>query len=88
MADYETRELSGSLFKNSNKRPDKQDADYQGRCKIGGVEFYINAWLNESKGGVKYMGLKFKEVVPREVVQPPLETREPLEDPNDSIPFN
>lgn len=88
MADsaYETRELSGSLFKNTSKREGKQDADYQGRCKIGGVEFYINAWLNESKAGVKYMGLKFKEIMPSAASPEPgpAPSRPEL---NDDIPF-
>jgi len=87
MSDYETRELYGSLFRNNNKREGKQDADYQGRCKIGGVEYYINAWLNESKSGVKYMGLKFKEIVPRETVAPPAAEPAPAEF-NDDIPFS
>lgn len=87
MGEFETRELSGSLFKNVNKREGKQDADYQGRCKIGGVDFYINAWLNESKSGTKYMGLKFKEVVARAPAPPPPQDWPSEPDPNDSIPF-
>lgn len=88
MAEYETRELQGSLFKNSSKREGKQDADYQGRCKIGGVEFFISSWLNTSKNGVKYMGLKFKEVQPRAAEATPVPTP-PLAPfvPDEQIPF-
>ena len=55
------KNLRGALFKNRDKRPDKQDADYRGKCEVEGVEYYIDAWINEPKGGGdKYMALKFK----------------------------
>lgn len=88
MSSYETRELSGSLFKNDQKREGKQDADYQGTCKIGGVEFYISAWINKSKSGATYMGLKFKE---KEARQPVKKATDAIVDAqpefDDQIPF-
>jgi hypothetical protein len=77
---FETRELSGSLF------PDKQDPDYEGRCKIGGVEFRISSWLNESKSGVKYMALKFKEIEPKPAAE--TETKQEEFVPDADIPFS
>lgn len=56
---YEQKEDSGSLFKNDRKEKDTH-ADYRGTALIGGVEMWIDAWLNESSSGVKYMSLKFK----------------------------
>jgi len=51
----------GALFKNLKKREGKQDADYTGSIVVDGVEFWINAWLNESQQGQKYMGLSVTE---------------------------
>jgi len=52
-------ELRGVLFKNKQKRPDKKDADYRGNATINGVEYWLDSWVNESKGGVKYMSVNF-----------------------------
>lgn len=38
-----------SLSKNTNKRPDKQDADYTGSLMLDdGTEFWMNAWINRT----------------------------------------
>lgn len=56
---YEQKDMSGSLFKNDRKEKDTH-ADYRGSALIGGVEMWMDAWLNESSSGTKYMSLKFK----------------------------
>lgn len=59
---FETKELSGALFKNKRKERDTHP-DYTGTCKIDGEEFWISAWLNKPKGnpnGETYMSLQFK----------------------------
>ena len=48
---------SGALFKNDRKEQEKQP-DYKGSLTVNGAEYWISAWLNESKSGQKYMGLK------------------------------
>ena len=48
---------SGALFKNDRKEQEKQP-DYKGSLTVNGSEYWISAWLNESKSGQKYMGLK------------------------------
>jgi hypothetical protein len=59
-SDFVHNELSGSLFKNERRTKDSQPM-YQGSCVIGGEEYWISAWINESKSnGKKYMGLKFE----------------------------
>jgi hypothetical protein len=55
---FEQRENSGSLFKNERKERDTH-ADYTGTCLIGGVEYYMNAWLKEGKKG-KFFSFSFK----------------------------
>lgn len=46
----------GSLFKNDRKEKDTHP-DYTGNITVEGKEYWINAWLNEAKSGVKYLGL-------------------------------
>jgi hypothetical protein len=75
-------ELKGVLFKNKEKRPDKKDADYRGNATVGGVEYWLDAWINEPKGGgEKYMSLKLKakQGDSKPKVEPP-----PFDD---SVPF-
>jgi len=54
------KDNSGALFRNKEKEKDTHP-DYKGQAMIDGVEYYISSWLNESKNGVKYMSLSFKE---------------------------
>jgi uncharacterized protein (DUF736 family) len=71
----------GALFKNTKKRPDKKDPDYTGNMNVDGAEFWMDAWLEESKDGKKYMSVRVKpkdgarEASPREM------------NPDSEIPF-
>lgn len=56
---YEMKELTGSLFKNDRKESDTHP-DYKGSAMIGGVEHWLDAWINTAKDGSKYMSLKMK----------------------------
>lgn len=56
---YQQRDNSGSLFKNDRKEQDNHP-DYTGTGMYGGSEFYISAWLKETKGGKKYYSFSFK----------------------------
>jgi hypothetical protein len=85
--------MRGVLFKN-DKAGVETRADYQGHCEINKVEFYINAWINQDKGGHKYMSLRFRakasadrQDAPRS--PPPIGKPEPrVPDPfDDEIPF-
>jgi hypothetical protein len=49
----------GVLFRNNDKA-DPKHADYKGNANVNGTEFWLDAWINESKDGVKYMKLSFK----------------------------
>lgn len=72
---YEMKEASGSLFKNDRKEKEGHP-DYTGTMLLNGEKFRISAWVNETKGGVKYFGLKFK---------PTAST--PASDNSDGLPF-
>jgi hypothetical protein len=55
---YEERDLSGSLFKNDKKTEDRHP-DYKGSALIGGVGYWVSAWIKTSQGGKKFMSLAF-----------------------------
>lgn len=74
---------SGALFKNDRKEQEKQP-DYKGSLTVNGAEYWISAWLNESKNGTKYMGLKVNLKEQQQVQQP---QQALTEDFNDDVPF-
>jgi hypothetical protein len=49
----------GSLFKNDRKTADTH-ADYTGSINVNGQEFWLNAWLKESKSGGKFFSLSVR----------------------------
>jgi hypothetical protein len=57
---YEMKELNGSLFRNDKKEMGSNQRDYNGSCKINGVDMWISAWLKTSDSGVSYMSLAFE----------------------------
>ena len=46
----------GVLFKNTRKEKETH-ADYTGSININGRDHYLNAWINTSKNGMKYLSL-------------------------------
>jgi hypothetical protein len=66
----------GAIFKNLEKQ-DPKHADYRGELNAAGVNYWVSAWINESKKGAKYLALRLKPKNP------------PAEKPelDDSIPF-
>ncbi len=47
---------SGALFKNKEKKTDKHP-DYNGNIIINDTKYFLSAWVNESKNGLKYLKL-------------------------------
>ena len=55
----ETKENTGALFNNKNKKTEKHP-DYTGSAMVNGKMMNISAWINTAKtDGKKYMRLKF-----------------------------
>ncbi len=75
----------GVLFKNDRKETD-QHPDYRGNINVGGAEFWLDAWINESKkDGSKFMSLRIK---PKEQKQASAASQPaPAGDFSDDIPF-
>jgi hypothetical protein len=75
------------LFKNENKR-DEKDSDYNGtQYDEKGVAWWANAWVNTSSSGKKFLKIKrgkMKEQQPQQVNTMPIVPRRELDD---EIPF-
>jgi hypothetical protein len=54
--DYDNN-LRGVLFKNDRKEKDTHP-DYKGWAEVGGVEYWLSAWIKSGKNG-KFMSLSF-----------------------------
>ena len=62
----EQRDNSGAIFRVDNPKSDRHPP-YSGKATVGGVDYYMDAWVNETKDGKKYFAVKFK---PREPAAP------------------
>lgn len=60
MAEYEQKDMTGSLFENDKAGNDARP-DMRGSVTIEGTKYSISAWHNESKAGKKYTSLKVSE---------------------------
>lgn len=84
MADYDNTDR-GVLFRNDRKERDTH-ADYKGSINVGGVEYWLSAWIKEGQKG-KFMSLS---VQPKEAAsrQAPSNGGPSLRsDLEDDIPF-
>ena len=79
---------SGALF-GAKERKSEKSPTHTGKATIGGVEYYISGWKNQSKAGNPYLGLKFESVADAEARRggntAPQATSAPVED--DTLPF-
>lgn len=76
---YEQKNMTGILFRNDKRTSDKHPT-HRGSITIGGVEYFLSAWVKEGKKG-KFFSLAAQ----------PKRTSEPSEPPQppseDDIPF-
>ncbi len=52
----EEKRNGGALFKNDKKQKETQP-DYTGTITVDGVDYWLSAWVKESKAGMKYFSL-------------------------------
>ena len=76
---YETKELSGSLFKNEKREKDTHP-NMTGSAKIDGVDYWVSAWTKEGKKG-KWISLAFKKKEGTVVARPAKKAQEDLDVP-------
>jgi hypothetical protein len=75
---FEQRDMSGVLFKNTDKKTEKHP-DYQGEAYVNGTQYRLAAWIKTGKKG-KFMSLAFS--IPRESKAEAAKPRD-----EDMIPF-
>ncbi len=87
--DPDSENNKGALFNNSKKTKDG-DPDLQGKAKILGVNYYIDAWEKE-KDGRKYFTFLIKEIESKSAVPTGEHSQESQHNPEDEsqeIPFD
>lgn len=77
----------GALFKNAKKESDNHP-DYTGNINVGGVDYWLSAWIKHSESGRTYMSLsvKAKEDM-KPAPQKPATKRGRVEDMDSDVPF-
>lgn len=86
---YETKDNSGSLFRNQKKETDRHP-NLTGSARINGVDYWVSCWSKPTKDGTdKWLSLAFKpkdeqQAAPRR--EPARALNDEIDDP-DSIPF-
>lgn len=56
---YEQKDNSGALFRNERKERENHP-DYTGKAMIEGVEYWVSAWVKETRDGKKYFSMAYK----------------------------
>lgn len=85
MPDYDNK-FRGALFKN-DKGDNPSRPDYKGNYTDGdGNEFYVSAWIKESKKGDKFMSLSMEAKEKKEQAHTP-KKEYVSEDEEDELPF-
>lgn len=79
--------LTGALFKNAYKETETHP-DYKGEAEVEGTQYWLNAWLNTSSKGRKYLSLKFKAKEKKNAPAAPVNApAAPVDDFDDGAPF-
>jgi hypothetical protein len=85
----------GALFKNERKEKETQP-DYTGSLNVGGVDYFLDAWLKTAESGRKFMSVSVKrkekqpEAAPAPAPARPAQrapAKTGFDDMDDSIPF-
>lgn len=82
----------GAIWKNEDRRPDKNDPHFQGVVNVNGVDFQLSGWLPDpERKGPKTPAMTFsvRESKPKQNQEPkPIErTIDVVQDVNDEIPW-
>ncbi len=81
---YEQRDMSGSLFKNEDKRSETS-SNARGSALIDGVAYFVDAWTKTDKNGNKWQSLSFKKKE-KQASKPQVKTGTGFDDMEDDGP--
>lgn len=79
---YEKRDNSGTLSRNT-KKVTFQQPDHRGQATIGGVDYWISAWVKEGEYG-RFFSLAFQ---PKQGALKAIAQRTDTEFVDDDVPF-
>jgi len=78
----ETKNNSGAIFKNTNKKAETHP-DYKGKVNVNNKEMEIALWVKQSKDGKPYFSASFSEPYVKQ--EAPIQSLPPIV--NDDLPF-
>jgi hypothetical protein len=84
----------GAMFKNKRKEVGDKKPEYTGSLNVGGVDYFLDAWLKTAASGEKFMSVSIKQKDKQAAQPEPVRqaaSRQPFggfEDMDDDIPFN
>ena len=82
---YETKDNSGSLFRNQKKETDRHP-NLTGSARINGVDYWVSCWSKPTKDGTdKWLSLAFKPKDERQTAPPPEGNMNDIDDSD--LPF-
>jgi uncharacterized protein (DUF736 family) len=70
----ETRNNTGAIFKNDNKKAENHP-DYKGKVNVNGKDMEVALWMKTSAKGVKFMSASFSEPFVKN--EPQIQNNEP-----------
>lgn len=79
----------GAIWKNENRRPDKNDPHFQGNINVEGVDYWLSGWLPDpERKGPKTPAMTFSmrksEPKPEQAPQP---AANPAAEIDDNLPW-
>lgn len=78
MAEYNNTNR-GALYRNRKKESEKHP-DYNGQINVNGVDYWLSAWLKESKTGEKFFSMSVRPKEERQSSQPTRKAKDDFED--------
>jgi hypothetical protein len=84
MTEYDNTN-TGAIFKNDRREEGTKQPEYNGSLNVEGVEYWLSAWVKESKTGKKFFSVAIKRKEPKQ--RPTGGMSSLADDMDDSIPF-
>jgi len=77
----------GVLFKNKRKEAGDKKPEYNGSLNVGGVEYFLDAWIKKSQAGETFMSVSVKRKDKQKDSAAPAKRPAPAGQPSDIVDF-